>query len=168
MRLVTTLLVLLSLVGGAAFADDAIGSAFGTLTTARVIGQDRGSLGFGIGLADNATSFLGNFTYGMSRYMDGRIKLALVDPDGGGDTEIGIGGDIKWQYWNYDSTTTYPFDMAFGGFFEYFDFGYTSANLKVGLTAGAKWQMTPTFAFLGELQLDGNDGLFLGIDWGIM
>jgi len=69
----------------------AAGSAFGTLTTADPMGQGRASFGAGIGLAD-ATSFSGVLTYGLSQYMDGRVKLGLVDADGG-DTKFAVGAE---------------------------------------------------------------------------
>jgi hypothetical protein len=197
----------------------ASGSAFGTLTTASPMGRGRASFGAGIGLAD-ATSFSGVLSYGLSQYMDGRVKLGLVDADGG-DTKFALGADIKWQFWNIGPETDHPFDFAAGGFLEYtsFDFwsvfqlggrliasypihlekggplvpygainariesvsfdGVTGAvgtigsdgsdsNLEVGLTAGVQWNWTPNVSIFGELQFDGNDGLFLGVDFGIM
>jgi len=212
-----TLVMIFSLAGSSFAESNAMGSVFGTLSTANALGQGKGNFGFGIGLADNATSFVGSLTYGMSQYTDGRIKIGLADPDHGGDTKFAIGADFKWQYWDATADPKYPFDMALGGFFEYIDFDYASGlqvgglimgshtfvmqrggsltpygrfnarvesisysrpagsqgddsetNLKVGLNAGVQWQMTPTLAFFGEFQLDGNDGLFLGIDWGVM
>ena len=199
-----------------ASADAACGSAFGTLTTGQVLGQGRGNFGLAVGVAD-ATSFVGTFSYGLSTYSDGRIKLGLMDPDGPGDAKMVLGVDYKWQFWSFGPQTKHPFDFAVGGFFEYVDFDGLSifqlggqliasypislkngktltpygrvnarmeslsfdlpawasaddseSNLEVGLNAGVKWDMTPTVSLFGEFQLDGNDGLFLGIDFNIM
>jgi len=191
------------------------GSSFGTLATADALGQGRGNLGFGIGIAD-ATSFIGSFSYGLSEFTDGRIRLALVDADGS-DTKFTIGADFKWQFWNVDSASTHPFDFAVGAFFEYADFDFLSvvqlggqligsypialnnggsiepyarfnarlealsldrppgfrgddseSNLEIGLNGGVKWEATTTVSLYGEFQIDGNDGMFFGIDFNVL
>lgn len=48
------------------------------------------------------------------------------------------------------------------------DPGESESNLNVGLNAGVKWEMTSTIDLYGEFQLDGKDGLFLGIDFNVM
>lgn len=208
-------LILFSLMAGSSYAIDAAGSAFGNLSAASTVGQGKGSFGFGVGICD-ATSFVGSFTFGLSEYTDGRVKLGLVDADGA-DTEFTIGGDFKWQYWSYGPNTGHPFDMAVGGFFEYADYnfisvfqvgghligsypiqlknggtlapyarinarvesisldtppGYTGddseSNLELGFNGGVQWIMTSTVSFYGEFQLDGNDGVFLGVDFNVM
>jgi len=115
---------------------DAVGSAFGTLTTAQSLGQGRGNIGFGLGLAD-ATSFTGTFSYGLSKYTDGRLRLGLVDPGKGVDTKVTIGADFKWQFWNVGPNTTNPFDFAIGGFFEYVDYSYLSVFQVGGQLIGS-------------------------------
>ncbi|MEW5796367.1 MAG: hypothetical protein AB1772_08385 [Candidatus Zixiibacteriota bacterium] len=197
------------------YADFAVGSAFGTLTTAQALGQGKGTFGFGVGIAD-ATSFVGTFAYGLSQYSDGRLKFGLIDNDGA-DTEITFGVDYKWQFWNRGANSNHPFDFATGFIFEYADFGVTSvlqfggqligsypvvlkrggtispyarfnariewlsydlppgwrgddsdSNLEVGLNGGMQWQMTSTVASYIEFQIDGNNGIFLGIDFNVM
>jgi len=214
-RTFVVLLILFSLSTGSSFAIDAAGSAFGTLTGASAVGQGKGSFGFGVGVAD-ATSFVGSFTFGLSEYTDGRIKLGLVDQDGA-DTKFTIGADFKWQYWSYGPNTNHPFDMAVGGFFEYADYDFLSvvqigghligsypihlknggtlapyarinarlealsldrpagftgddseSNLELGFNGGVQWIMTSTVTFYGEFQLDGNDGVFMGVDFNVM
>jgi hypothetical protein len=186
---------------------EAHGSAFGALTTAQALGQGRASFGGGVGIAD-ATSFAGTFTYGLSQYTDGRLKVGLIDYDFG-DTELTLGADFKWQFWNYGPQSNQPFDFAVGGFFEYVDYDFLSvlqvggqligsypivlqrggtlvpygrfnarlesysngdseSNLEVGLNGGLQWKMTTEVSLYGEFQLDGNDGLFLGIDFNVM
>lgn len=44
----------------------------------------------------------------------------------------------------------------------------SESNLELGLNLGVKWDVTPTVGFLGEVQLDGNNGVFLGVDFGVM
>jgi len=205
----------LILVSASSYAIDAVGSSFGTLTTARAMGQGTGAFGFGVGVADR-TSFVGSFAYGLSEYSDGRLKLGLADPDNS-DTKLTLGADYKWQFWNYGPTTKHPFDFAVGVFLEYVDFDPFSAlqlggqligsypvhlkdggtltpygrfnarlewlsrdlpptatgddsesNLEVGLNGGVQWQMTTTVGLYAEFQLDGNDGIFLGIDFAVM
>jgi len=205
----------LILVSASSYAIDAVGSSFGTLTTARAMGQGTGTFGFGVGIADR-TSFVGTFAYGLSEYSEGRLKLGLADPDYS-DTKLTLGADYKWQFWNYGPNTKHPFDFAVGLFLEYVDFDPYSAlqlggqligsypvqlknggtlspygrfnarlewlsrdlpptaagddsesNLEVGLNGGVQWQMTSTVGLYAEFQLDGNDGIFLGIDFNVM
>ncbi len=189
-----------------ASAQSAAGSAFGSLTTATTLGQGHGNFGGGVGIAD-ATSVFGTFTYGLSKYTDGRIRLGFRDDV---DAELTFGADFKWQFWNVGQGRREPLDMALGGFFEYTDFGPLSVfqfggqlfashpfqlsrsgalspygrfnarmesfsgggasetELEFGLNAGVAWQATPAVALFGEFQLDGNDGVFFGIDFNIM
>lgn len=128
--LAVVLAVALVMTGGPAYSESAIGSAFGTLATARSMGQGKGDLGFGIGIADG-TTFIGSFAYGLSQYSDGRIKLALSDSDYNSDIKLVFGVDYKWQFWSYDSTTNHPFDFAFGAFMEFVDYSSISV-LQVG------------------------------------
>jgi hypothetical protein len=135
-RTLIILCAVLCLTASSVWARDAVGSFFGTLSTAQAMGQGRGNLGAGIGLGDNATSFVGTFAYGLSTYTDGRLKLGLVDPDGG-DTEFTFGADFKWQFWSYGPNTTHPFDFAVGGFFEYADIGGQSVFQVGGQLLGS-------------------------------
>ncbi len=203
---------LIVLVASHAFADG-YGSAFGALTTAQSLGQGRGNLGLGVGIAD-ATSFFGTFTYGLSKYVDGRLKIGLRDDV---DTKVTLGADFKWQFWNVGEGSRAPFDGALGGFFEFADLGPVSvfqvgaqflgsypfhlsrggtispygkfnirvesasfdlppgvtgdnshSDLRVGLNGGVKWTATPTIDLYGEFQIDGNDGVFFGVDFNVM
>jgi hypothetical protein len=207
--------LVLALATSSSFADSSVGSSFGTLTTAKALGQGHGTFGFGVGLADY-TSFVGTFAYGLSQYSDGRLKLGFVDP-GPGDAEITLGADYKWQFWNVSPSSKNPFDFAVGMAMEYVSFSYESvfqlggqligsypvalknggtltpygrfnarvewiswdlpptssrddseSNLEVGLNGGVQWQMTSTVALYTEFQIDGNDGIFIGIDFGVM
>jgi len=193
---------------------DSVGSAFGTLTTAQALGAGRAAFGAGVGVAD-ATSFFGSFTYGLSSYTDGRVKVGLVDHDGA-DAELTIGADFKWQFWSYGPNSKHPFDFAVGAFFEYADIDRFSifqvggqligsypialrggstlvpygkfnarlesiswdadfpgnddseSNLEVGLNGGLQWKLTSDVALYGEFQIDGNDGVFFGIDLAVI
>jgi hypothetical protein len=110
------------------------GGAFGNLTTARTVGMGKGFWGIGVGVAD-ATSFFGTFTYGMSESFDGRAKFGFVD--GGGDTEVTLGFDVKYQMLSHGGASNNPFDMALGGLFEFADYGGVS-YMQVGfLTTGS-------------------------------
>lgn len=206
-RLALVVALAIGLAGQAMAEHPAIGSAFGCLTTASAIDQGRGAFGGGIGLAD-ATSAFGTFTYGLSKYTDGRLRLGFVDHN---DTHIAFGADFKWQFWQVGQGRREPMDMAVGGFFEYEDvsggsifqfgaqlfgsypfqlshggtlspygrfnlrmetlspsFGGSDTQLKFGLNGGVEWKASRDMAFYGEFQFDGNDGLFLGINFNVM
>lgn len=197
-------------------AINAHGSAFGNFAVAKSIGQGKGAFGVGVGIAD-ATSVVGWFSYGLSEYIDGRLKLGLIDADEG-DTEITFGADFKYQFWSVIGAVANPLDMALGGFLEYVDYGPISAfqvggqvvgsyplklnngttlspygrfnmrlekcswgakykgfsasgsdsDLEFGLNGGVAWEVSPTINVYGEFQIDGNDGIFLGIDFGVL
>jgi hypothetical protein len=210
----TVMLVGVLALGTSTTIQAALGSAFGALATADPIGQGRGEFGFGVGIAD-ATSFTGSFTYGLSQYMNGRIKLGLLDSDGS-DMKFVLGGDFGWQFLGVDMNRNRPFDLAAGGLFEYVSFDYGSVlqlgahitgsypfklstggelipygrfnvrmesvswdsplagaddsdtNLEVGFNGGVKWKLAPTVSLFGEFQIDGNDGVFLGVSIGAL
>jgi hypothetical protein len=194
---------------GQSYAISAVGSAFGNLTTARTLGQGVGNFGAGVGVAD-ATSVFATYTYGLSKFTDGRLKLGLWDDGDRTSTRITFGADFKWQFWNAGPGRREPFDMSFGGAFEYVDFGpvsvfqfggnvigsypfklsngstlspyarfnariesasgssVSSTNLDFGLNGGVSWSATRNVTLYGEFQFDGNDGVFLGLDFNVM
>ncbi len=206
--------VLVGLLATAAYADSSVGSAFGTLTTARSIGAGRANFGAGVGIGDNGTSVLGQLKYGLSTYTDGRLKFALFDPDGPGDLGIALGGDFKWQFWSAGKKNE-PLDLGTGMFLEYigqnhfhtFEIGgqilgsypfdlqqggvlspYGRFNVRIeaksysppapyahasatdiafGFNGGVAWEPTKVITLFGEFQIDGNDGVFFGIDFNI-
>ncbi len=99
---------------------------FGSLTTANTIGYGNGNFMGILGIGDN-TSFGGIFTYGMSDNTDGRVKLGLIDREGNTDASIMFAADFKYNFISTDpSLNNGPFDMALGGFFEYYDFNGSS------------------------------------------
>ncbi len=207
-------LVLVSFLAFDAFAIDAFGSMFGNLSTAQAIGQGKAAFGGGIGIAD-ATSFHGSFTFGLSTYMTGRLRLGGYDPGDYADVQLVFGADLQYQIWSMnDVGKKPPFEMAVGAIFEFLDMDNASvlelggdvigsypfllkggttlspygrlnirlerfsfdtpagdgsdSNLEFGFNGGVKWQLSPNFSAYGEFQLDGNDGLFLGLDIGVM
>lgn len=99
---------------------DALGSAFGTLSTAQTIGQGIGAFGMGVGAAD-MNSFFGFFAYGMSATSEGRLKLGIAD-DNNVDAKVTFGLDFHHQMLDADATRQDPLDLAVGGFMEYVDF----------------------------------------------
>jgi hypothetical protein len=99
---------------------DALGTAFGTLSTAQTIGQGEGALGLGVGAAD-MNSFFGFFAYGMSATSEGRLKLGIADDDGV-DAKMVFGLDFHLQMLDADATRQDPLDLSVGGFMEYVDF----------------------------------------------
>lgn len=190
-----------------------VGSSFGCLTTAHAIGMSKGNFVGGVGIAE-ATSVFGRFDYGLSAYTTGGLKLGLVDADS--DTKLTLGADFRYQFMSATGLKNGALDMAFGGFFEYADYGKVSAlqlggqllgslpmtlkggtvltpygrfnirlesidvdlgpvgkggsdsNLEFGLNGGVKWDLARTMNMYLEFQLDGNDGLFFGLEFPIM
>lgn len=118
-KTIITLLALLVLSSSSVFAGGE-GSGFGSLTTANTIGMGNGRFMGVVGLADN-TSFGGILTYGLSKNSDGRIKLGLIDTGKDSDTKIIFVADFKYNFISTSELQNGPFDMAIGGFFEYFD-----------------------------------------------
>lgn len=102
---------------GAVWADG-VGSSFGALTSARADGMGHANLGASVGIADR-TSVFGTFSYGLSTYTVGRLRLGLID-DTGIDTKLVFGTDFQWQFWSVGQGSRDPFDMAVGGLFEFF------------------------------------------------
>ncbi len=207
--------VLLAIVFAIPGSQATAGTAFGALSTAQPIGQGVGDFGVGLGLGD-ATTFMGMFTYGMSKYTNGRLKLGLFDSDGS-DAKFVFGADFAWQLFAANKEKNRPVDFSLGGLFEYADLDHASimqiggfgtaaypitmkngqqltpyarlnlriervswdypansilddseSNLELGFNGGVKWQATSTMSFFGEFQLDGNDGLFLGMNLNVM
>jgi len=187
---------------------EAAGTAFGTTTTAKVIGVGNGNFGLVAGIAD-ATSFGGTFTYGMSEYFDGRFKLGLVSDND--NTDIVFGADLKYQIWSVADASSKPFDMALGGLFEYMsgdhfsilhvggfvlgsypvklnsgnfltpygrfnlrlenfsaDGSDSESELEFGINGGISFDLTKNMTAYGEFQIDGNDGVFFGLDFRIL
>lgn len=207
---IIAVLSLLLIMTSSSLAISAAGSAFGTLTTARTLGMGVGNFGLSVGLAD-LTSVGGTLTYGLSAHTDGRIKFGLVDSDDS-DAGLMLGADFKYQLISVEGVKNGPFDMAIGGFVEYYDVEWFSVvqvgaqfigsypfklqnkttlspygrfnvrlesltrdgvgdgetNLEIGLNGGVEWKISNVMGLYGEFQIDGNDGVFFGIDFNIM
>ena len=182
------------------------GIASGNIATADACGFGIGHFGGIVGLGDKFTSFIGTLNYGFSQYTEGRVKFGFSDADGV-DATILIGADLKYEYLDYyDANRPAPFDLAFGGFFEWADYdnasllqiggniigsipyrfnggqrlipygrvnlrlervsarGNSDSNLELGINFGTKFELSGDLAFYGEIQVDGNTGLFLGTE----
>ncbi|MFH2050643.1 MAG: hypothetical protein ABIJ12_14510 [bacterium] len=187
---------------------EAAGTAFGTTTTAKVIGAGNGNFGMVAGIAD-ATTFGGTFTYGMSNYIDGRVKLGLISANS--NTDIVFGADLKYQIWSVSDAAAKPFDMSLGGLLEYTsgdhysilhlggfvlgsypfqlnngsfltpyarfnlrlenfsaDDGGSSSELEFGINGGVSYDLSKNMTAYGEFQIDGNDGVFFGLDFRVL
>ena len=127
--LVLGAVLLIGLAATPCFADSAVGSFFGTLSTAQPVGMGKGAFQAGVGVGD-LTSFFGAFRYGFSEYTQGRLRLGMADDDGV-DASIIFGADFMYQFWNVTPQTKNPIDMSFQGFLEYGDFDWFSV-LEVG------------------------------------
>jgi hypothetical protein len=44
----------------------------------------------------------------------------------------------------------------------------SNSDIKFGLNGGVAWDLTRLMRLYGEFQLDGNDGVFFGIEFGVM
>ena len=44
----------------------------------------------------------------------------------------------------------------------------SNSNIEIGLSTGVSYQFTNTMNIYGEIQMDGNDGLFIGVDFKVM
>lgn len=212
--------LLMVVAASTSYAASAAGSSFGTFTTASTLEMGRGSFTIGVGFADQ-NSFVGGFNYGLSRFTEGRIRLALVDVDGARDpitgkrdseVKLAVAIDFKHQFMVMDKVSNSPMNMSFGGSIEMVDFGPVSifqfggqlfgsypillsngkmltpygrfnirlekysyegsfpgdTDLEFGLNGGVAWGITKTVNLYGEFQLDGNDGIFLGVDFSVM
>ncbi|MFQ5499995.1 MAG: hypothetical protein ACE5FH_10020 [Candidatus Zixiibacteriota bacterium] len=42
------------------------------------------------------------------------------------------------------------------------------SNLEFGLNGGVAWNVSRNLTLFGEFQLDGNDGIFFGLDFDIL
>ncbi len=214
-KVLLSVMVLGLLAGTHAVAKNAVGSAFGTVSTAHGIGMGNASFQGVIGIAD-ATTVSGAFRYGFSDYLDGRLKLGLYDGDE--DAEIVFGADMTFQVWTVSQQSRNPIELAFGGMFEFVSPGdatiwqlggysigsypfllnngmtlspYGRLNIRVenysidypddfplddaddselefGFNGGAMLRINETINAYGEFQIDGNDGVFFGIEFLVM
>ena len=119
-------------------ADSAVGSAFGTMSTARALGMGNGNALIAAGFGDDRNVFVGRINYGLSRFTNGSIKLGLVDPDGrNSDTRLAIGADFLYQFLVMDNVSRSSFEMGAGGLLEYYDSGYGSVLELGGALVGS-------------------------------
>jgi hypothetical protein len=61
--------------------------------------------------------------------------------------------NLRWERWNVD------FDSALGGG------SADDSHLAAGMHAGVAWGVSRAVSLFGELQIDGNDGLFMGLNY---
>lgn len=167
------------LFSSAVVAGSGVGSHFGSFATASARGMGEGSFTLGVGIADQ-NSFIGMFNYGLSRFTDGSIKLALVDFDGGknDNVEFAIGADFRHQFMMVDSVSKSPFDMAIGAFFELVNPGFSILQVGGQLIGSYPVKLehgrtlTPYGRFNVRLESANDDselefGLNAGVAWGL-
>jgi len=155
------------------------GSNFGSFATASSRGIGAGSFTLGAGIADQ-NSFLGMFNYGLSRFTEGTVKLALVDFNNkfNDNLEFAIGADFRYQFMVVDDVSKSPFDMAVGAFFELVNPGTSVLQLggqligsyPIKLSTGKI--LTPYGRFNVRVEKAGgnsdlNFGLNTGVSWGL-
>ncbi len=120
-KLGAVILVSATIISGSSAFGDTFGLTTGYLSTADACGFGVGYIGGFAGIGDNGTTLFGSITYGFSEYTEGRIKLGFFDPDAkDADPSLTLALDFKYEFMDYyDRHTKNPFDLAFGGFFEY-------------------------------------------------
>jgi hypothetical protein len=120
------------------------------------------------------------------------IPSASVGPNSGSSStqpfDMAVGGAIEYVSYDFVSVLqiggnvigSYPVVLSNNSILKPYgriglrmesidpEFGDSDSNLEFGLNAGVAWQATANTTLYGEFQLDGNDGLFLGIDFNVM
>ncbi|MGB8657210.1 MAG: hypothetical protein WCE90_05430 [Candidatus Zixiibacteriota bacterium] len=91
----------------------------GQLSPAPTLHRGDSFVGGYLGVYEHAFSLIGQYRFGMARYVDLGLKLAMVNLNsGGGDnTGLALSGDAK--YWFMERATGDPIDLSFGGGMEY-------------------------------------------------
>lgn len=127
--------------------------------------------------SDTKLMFGADFKYNfLSRDSSGRVPF-----------DMSLGG--LFEYYDFDGASawylggmfigSYPIVLnnnsrlvPYGRFnvrIENYDVGMADdSNLELGINAGLKWEISQTMDFYGEFQFDGNDGIFVGLDFNVM
>ncbi len=115
---------------------------------------------------------------------DFQYQLVSVDGVSNGPFDMAIGGLFEWVDYGGLSVIqlgglyvgSYPIKLESGGTLTPYgrfnvraeildsEFFGSETNLEIGLNGGVYWAVNSTLGFFGEFQIDGNDGIFLGID----
>lgn len=165
--------------GGVGIADGTC--AFGTFKYGLSKFTD-GRLKLGIrdegGAADAEITFGADFKWQFWNVGQGRrepLDMAL-----GGFFEFVDAGGVSVFQFGGQLFGSYPFRLSGGGTLSPYgrfnirmeslsgDRGGSDTNLEFGLNGGVAWKATPTVEFYTEFQVDGNDGVFIGIDFSVM
>jgi len=145
-----------------------------------------GTLGLELGAVDpdgpgndSKLSFGASFAYQVWGLDEPDVKRPF-DMDVGGFFEIYPGDGVDYTYFGGFVTGSFPFAMSNGSRLSpyarmnvrsekiSYDAGGSNSSLQFGLNMGAAWEFTKGTTLYGEIQLDGNDGLFLGLDFNVM
>ncbi len=119
---------------------------------------------------------------------DFKYQIISVDGLSNGPFDMAIGGLVEYYSFGSSSsvfqigghyTGSYPVKLTSGGTLTpYGRFNVrieawswdariiddSGTDLQIGLNGGVHWQLNSSLGFYGEFQIDGNDGIFLGID----
>lgn len=102
--------------------------------------------------------------------------------------DMALGGMFEWadygpvslMQFGFFTTGSYPFAMSNGRALSPYvranvriedisvDGGNGSSDLELGLNAGVHYELSKNVGLYGEFQLDGNDGLFFGLDFNVL
>ena len=117
----------------------------GQMASARTKGPGSGELGTYLVLGDNITCVVGSVRFGLAPSMELRGRMGYLDPDPG-DGSILVGGDFKYQVWDFERSL--PCDLSFGAGLAYVDFdGYSVFGLGGTVTASMPFEAAKTASF---------------------
>lgn len=134
--------------------------------------------------SDTKLAFGADFKYQMidaRELKNGPFDLALqgffeyYDYDFASILEIGMGVIGSYDFVLQNGRALSPYGR-FNARLESFSFDLpagstaddSSSDLEIGLSGGVKYELTKSIDAFGEFQIDGNDGVFFGLDFNIM
>lgn len=161
--------------GGVGIADGT--SAFGTFKYGLSKYTD-GRLRLGI-RDDNEAEITFGADFKWQFWNVGQGRREPLDMALGGFFEFVDAGGVSVFQFGGQLFGSYPFRLSGGGTLSpYGRFnirmesfsggGGSDTELEFGLNGGVAWKATPTVEFFTEFQVDGNDGIFIGIDFNVM
>jgi hypothetical protein len=90
-----------------------------------------------VDISEHAFAVSSYLSFGITDYVEGRLRLGLIDPEGG-DMGLIFGGDFKYLLFEHADSAGNPFDMSLGGFLEYADLDKSSILGIGGSVIGSK------------------------------
>lgn len=119
----------------------------GQMAPASCLAKGGATIGGYVVAGENATAIVGSMRYGLTPDMEGRARLGFIDPDNS-DINLIMGADLKYKMWGYQETS-YKFDFALGGLFEFSKF-----NDGNKLSLGGSTIASAPFAFENNMAIE--------------